>query len=543
MRVVTRRSFLAAGAAGAGCSWRGGAPSLVQEAPGLAPSYWCTWGAQNYAVDADSVDRALSGGDHATAAGNLTEERLFGAGGWLSAFEGIRQDLFAVFDLGWDVAAGRQFDEQPWQLGSHELASDKFPSCQGTPVERLRRLNELCMRAGWRGAGLWVAAQPFGDGRDGVAVTDAETESQLRDRLRWSRDAGIGYWKVGYGRRANPAYRQLISEMAMESAPSLVVEHVRWGGPLNDEPCPWDAAAATHSGEFRRWGGGRVLQESLQLIELGNVFRTGDVTNHLPAPTTLDRVANLLAASEERPNQPCLINCQDEVYLGAVLGCTLGVLRHPGWIDPRARGYNPRELHRRMDEVKRAVRWQRMAPPFPAGSGKTVLDQERLNDSWVFREGETWAKWVLGQTIRQGAPARVARNMPLPEVQGAGRPYVIASLHPNDSVAVATLPRADAGAGFSYPLANVTLTLEALRPLVGVFGRYRSLTLRTPGLGRAPKLLAQDLAGDTPYDITSRVSVTATEVVIPGEVIHEIGLAAASPGDISDPGMVLRLAL
>jgi hypothetical protein len=37
--------------------------------------------------------------------------------------------------------------------------------------------------------------------------------------------------------------------------------------------------------------------------------------------------------------------------------------------------------------------------------------------------------------------------------------------------------------------------------------------------------------------------VTATEVVIPGDVIHEVGLMAARPGDISDPGMVLRLAI
>ena len=540
---VTRRAFLAAGAAAAACSWRRSGGSLVQAAPGLAPSYWSTWGAQNFAVDAASVDRALAGDGHSAAAANLTEPRVFGPSGWARALEGCRQDLYLLLDLGWDLPAGAPFDQEPWRLGSHEAAADKFPSCQGDPAERLRRLNELCVRAGWRGAGLWVAAEPYGDGGGGGALSSLDAEAQLRDRLRWSRDAGIGYWKVDYGRRSNAAYRQLISELAVESAPALVIEHVRAGGPLNDEFCPWDPVPASRSGEYRRWGGGRVLQETLQLAEFSNVLRTGGVTNHLSLPATLDRVANLLAAAGSRPNQPCLLNCEDEVYLGAALGCALGVIRHPGWTDPNARGYNPRELHRRMDEVKRAVRWQRMAPPFPMGSGTVALDRERLSDSWTFREGETPARWLAGQTIVQSAPARVARNMPLPEVQGPERPFVAAAQFPNDCVAVATLPRASADRGFSYPLAGVTVTLEAQLPLVGVFGRYRSLTLRTPASRRAPRVLAQDLAGDELRDITARVQATATEVVIPGEVIHETGLSAATPGDISDPGLVLRLAL
>lgn len=543
MGIVSRRGFLAAAAGGAACSWRRGGDDLVQEAPGLAPSYWSTWGAQCYASGAETVDRALREGGMGAVAAQISEERLFGGKGWARALDRVRQDLYLLIDVGWDLAPGAAVDREPWLLGGHEVSAAKFPSAKGSPTERLRRLNELCVQNGWRGAGLWVAAQPHGEGLNGKTASNEETENQLRDRLRWSRDAGIAYWKVDAGARANGRYRQLISEMALEEAPSLVVEHCRRWGPLNDEKYPWEDVPAAGSGEFHRWGAGRLLQDYTRLAEVAQVFRTGETTGHLSIATTLDRVAALLVSSTERPNQPCLLNCEDEPYLGAVLGCTLGITRHPAWADPRGRGYNPRELHRRMDEVTRAVRWQRMAPPFAAGLGRTNFDDARLADSWMFQEGESRAYWLAGKTVPQSAPARVARNMALPQVGGPERPFVVASLHPNDSVAVATLPRVEAGRGFYYPLADVTLTLEALRPLVAVFGRYRSLTLQTPGLGKAPRILAQDLAGETPRDITARVAVTATEVVIPGEVLHEVGLEAGSAGDISDPGLVLRLSL
>jgi hypothetical protein len=543
MRTPTRRGFLAAAALGSACSFRGGSPSLVQEATGLAPSYWTTWGVQQFAADAATVRRSLFEPSAYAAAASLTEERLFGPVGWARRFPGITEDLYLLFDLGWDLDPDIDIRDEQWLLGSHEVSPLRFPSCQGGPVERLRRLNELCQQAGWRGAGLLVAAQPFGDGQHGAVLGNEETSEILRERLRWSRDAGIAYWKVDYGRRSTPTYRQLITEMAIEEAPALVIEHTRRCGPLNDESVPGQPVPAGRTGDFARWGAGRILQDALRLTESSHVLRTHGVSPHLSLPTTLDRVASLLASSEERPNAPCLLNCEDEPYIAAVLGCTLGLLRHSAWIDPEALGYNPREVHRRLDEATRAVRWQRMAPPFPAGFGETTLDRDRFADSWTFREGESDAPWSAGATITQRAPARVARNMPLPDVDGPDRPFVIASMHPNDSVSVATLPRVEAAAGFRYPLVGVTVTLEALRPLVGIFGRYRSLTLRTPALRTAPRLIAQDLAGNEPQDITDRVMVTATEVVIPGEVIHSVGLSAATPGDISDPGMVLQLTI
>ena len=53
------------------------------------------------------------------------------------------------------------------------------------------------------------------------------------------------------------------------------------------------------------------------------------------------------------------------------------------------------------------------------------------------------------------------------------------------------------------------------------------------------QVLAQDLAGDIPEDITRLVHVSGDHVMIPGAVIDRVGRNAATPGDKSDPGLVL----
>ena len=47
------------------------------------------------------------------------------------------------------------------------------------------------------------------------------------------------------------------------------------------------------------------------------------------------------------------------------------------------------------------------------------------------------------------------------------------------------------------------------------------------------------MAGKTPVDITAEVKTSDGRLTVPGPVIHRVGLMAAKPGDISDPGLVL----
>ena len=171
---VTRREFLAGAiATGVGSLRRNTGTNLIPDQPSNTPNYWCTWGAQNYAVDPSTFQHLLS---HSRLASNLTERAVFGPMWWAKAFSDVQRDLYILFDVGWDASAGTQFDDARWKLGSQEVASDKFPSCTGRPTERLRKLNEMTRAVGWKGAGLWGPAQAHGDGRDSHLLSHTELE-------------------------------------------------------------------------------------------------------------------------------------------------------------------------------------------------------------------------------------------------------------------------------------------------------------------------------------------------------------------------------
>ncbi len=522
---------------------RGG--NLVPEAPGSTQGYWCTWGAQNFAVDEHTFRVAIGLGDHTAPANALNERNIFDQPGWATDYyRRARSDLYILFDVGWDVPAGADIGpEGRWRLGGLKVAADKFPSCTGAPAERLRKLNELCQNAGWRGAGLWIPAQMVGDGKDGQLLPGETLEPYFRERFGWCADAGIEYWKVDYGARGGDlVFRQMLTRLAHEAAPGLVVEHARGSGPANDVFCPWDTPEFSNRGDFRAWGGGTALSTAVDLLQFSQVLRTYDVTTWLSVPTTLDRVAQILADCSLNPRITGLLQCEDEPYLGAVLGCAIGLMRHPSWLTFPGSEYDPLRLRDRMDEVVRALRWGRIAPAWGVGLSDNRLDPTRLYDSWTFRPGDTWAKWFDGQTVSQGAPARVVRDIPLPEVDCDGPPpYVLASRHPTGAVAVGALPRITTKSGFFQPKADVRLRIEALDRPIGIFGEFHSVTLVSPSSLEMAIVWAQDLAGECSYEITDLIVVNENRMVISGQILQTLGLAAASPGDPSAPGLLIMI--
>ena len=519
--------------------------NLVPDIENPSPDYWCTWGAQNYATDTLSVKHTLALGGHSVTAGYLTEKNVFGKNRWSAALpDMLKKDMIILFDLGWDVPAGQKFENIQWELGSLVVAEDKFPSCTGSAEERLVKLNQLVVAAGWRGTGLWLPSHPRGDRKNGITMTDDMVRNYYREGLLTSKNAGIKYWKIDYGFRAGDLqFREMITKMAEEYVPGMFVEHARGGGPLNDEECPWDTENFHRIGSYRTWDDGRVLQKAVDIAKISHVFRTYDITQQLSIPTTLDRVAQIL---HELSRSGCqvIINCEDEPYIGAVLGCAVGILRHPDDIELPGYAYDPFHFKHRIDEVTRTVRWHHIAPACGAGLTENILDTAMLADSWTFQSGDAWATWVTGKVVTQIAPARVSRGMPLPGVRCEGEPpYVLCSRYPGGAVAVGSLPRVSAGRKIYYPLAEVTIHLENITDPIGVFGRFKSLTIIYPGdSGRAAeKIYGQDLAGESAIEITGMTDLQPGQITIPGAVIDKVGLSAASEGDLSEPGMVLKI--
>ena len=98
---------------------------------------------------------------------------------------------------------------------------------------------------------------------------------------------------------------------------------------------------------------------------------------------TIRRIADFFASDDPKDHR--MINCEDEVYIGAALGCHYGVMRHPlngNMPNGKPDGFFPasfRNVKRRIDEVTRAVRWHRIAQPIYKGD-RVEIDYNTLAD-------------------------------------------------------------------------------------------------------------------------------------------------------------------
>ena len=486
--------------------------SLVPTTHSTAPNYWCTWAAQNYLygqgqqeLDATQLEEA-NGAEFARSL--LNEQVILGPRGWSKVLHPrVREELYLLLDDGWEEGGTATF----------QLDRGKFPSFSGPPEQRLRGLNDSLRADGWRALGLWCRNPHGGDGD--------------RRCVSWSKFAGIPYLKVDRGDQSGSLARARARQGA-----SITLEHIHRDGCLNGD---WQ-----REGRFGVQPWGSIRQKILSATD---IYRTYDATAVLGVPTTLDRAAELLKGAAGHPEAQALLNVEDEVYIAAVLGCTMGVMRHP------FRGLRPgedtdvflpptRQLKKRMDEVVRAIRWQRIAPPYPAGEGEVMLDSRALTDEWIFRRGETFATEIVGSRVRQGAPARVSRNMNLPLVSCEGEPpYVACTRFPSGAAAIGAFERVSTDKQAFQPKADIRwMVADAAGPF-GIFGQFKSLTLVFSRPRQSGRILAQDLAGDTSIDITDEVRSNGSEIVVPGALIDRIGCSSAMSGDLSMPGLVLAV--
>lgn len=332
-------------------------PGLVPETPGTAPDYFCTWNVQGFAC---SYSNASAQADA------MVEASLFGTGSnqnWLGFFPDVRGDLIFLLDDAFDFPLGGGHHHPA--RGSVELEDARFPSYRGPPAERLAKLNADVKARGWRGLGLWIC-----NSRNRLpGLEKIESDDYWCERLGWSQAAGVLYWKVdwGIGERDRPLWKFKVTPRARAAAPDIWLEF----GSSTD----------------------------------ADVYRTYDVQVTRSIPETIRRIGAFLAKPDPKDHR--IINCEDEVIIGAALGCHYGIMRHP-LPDPmpngKPDGFFPahfRDVKRRMDEVTRAVRWHRIAQPLPKGD-PFVIDAAVLSDQ-----------------KSEPAPARIARGgLPLPDVTG-----------------------------------------------------------------------------------------------------------------------------
>ncbi|MBC8151661.1 MAG: hypothetical protein H7Z72_01990 [Bacteroidetes bacterium] len=507
-----------------------------------AYDYFCTWRTQRMQLRPEFVKPGAVQRDFRVAMrDNLNETVLFGEQGWVTTlYPSVRKNLLFVLDYGWDVPLSTSKPLDISRFGGLIPDPDRFPSLVGTPAEKLRQLRERVTQAGWKGLGLWVAVQQAGEG-DSLSAIVAEAESYWRERARWSRQAGIVYWKVDWGKHAKEEnYRAMMTRVAREEAPNLQLEHAYTGDFFNDlESANSRAGGDAGGGRFKYAENGAVLTNTLNLLAVSDVLRTYDVAYMLAVSTTLDRVVELL---KNNPGaKRTFLNTEDELYLSVVLHTALGVMRSP--LPPgrmRLPYHNLVEVYQRNTEVLRAVNWRTLAPVVPAGQSSLLQSDTVLVDTWNFG---VRPDQYNNLTVRQGAPAVISLNMPLPRVKtfNTPPPFVLASQHPNGAVAVATLPRTSVERGIHTPLADVDINLmDATKP-VGVFGYYNSLTLTFPSALKKVRVMAQDLANPAtkPEDITDRLVIQKNRIILPGTLIQQIGLSANGPEDLSEPGLIL----
>lgn len=505
-------------------------PNLIPEAPNTAsPNYACTWFCQDWYAHNRHRGEGLSPRD------TLNHEQLFGEGGWAKTFHpGLRGDLIYLLDDGWDLPKGKTDT-----FGSLEIHPGKFPNYGDTPAERLKTLVRNVKAAGWKGCGIWICANEK-PGAQGPRLNEA----YWRERLEWCRDAGIAYWKIDWGNHSgDETWRRMITALADEIHPDLVIEHIVGYGPTTNPH-----------------GLGRLNPEQIRRnvtrAHYADVYRTYDVTSALSIPTTFDRAATQLAQGTTDGRHLGLICGEDEVHLCAALGLTFGVMRYPigdepAWSLPNiffGGGDNAytrtRPLRKMLDEVRHAVMWARIAPPFRVDASKTTLSPTILADAWTFSQGENWEGWMNGKTVVQRATAAIARGTGLPTVTQSAPdkplPYVSVCRFPNGATAIGAYGRVTPEHGYRAAPAQIAARAGTPDAPLGVFGVYETLTVAFETPIGARRLWAQSLMGTQPAkDITDAVAIKGNAVTLPGDLLRKVGKEGATD-TFSEPALVLQ---
>ncbi|BDS06884.1 hypothetical protein NT6N_19240 [Oceaniferula spumae] len=507
------------------------APNLVPTEPSTEPNYWCTWYSQNYWIGHGTDLKTLKGVKGAAARDEINEHATFNQkDGWaVSYLPRGREDYIFLIDHGWQtkdpnkrIAGG----DTAFNLVMDEEDFPRYAKLE--PKERLKQFNADIKKLGWNSLGIWM--------RGNV------TEEQARTFVQWSKYAGIHYWKIDGG-DTSAFY---CFKAKQEIFPELVLEYVTGaGGNINPK---WNQKQPSYPSVYEI--GGSLQKPMLNCLKNSDVFRTYDSSPLLMTSTTLRRVHDILKQSQQQPQYRSILNVQDDCNTAIGLGVLVASKRHPNFNERTYKGRDlhhqlagPRAMQKRIDEAQRFGRWSRLAPAFPAGEGSYLASENELIDRCQFTEYDTWAQNTYGKMVSQSAPAIMARNMPLAIVEIDGpAPFVCTTTYPNGATGIATEGRVSPENKWFEPRAKVTVKIKDAKQIIGIAGHYQELVLDFAGsLSGVKHVWAQDLLATEAKDIMSEVRIEGSRLILPGKLIDQIGTSAATPGDISAPGLVLRL--
>lgn len=471
-------------------------------------SYACTWWSQCAAASA----LGLSGEGLSSWRDSLNEEALFDRE---DLFHKVpresRQELIFLIDDGWDVPIGTIADDRDRHLfGSVNPDKVKFKRFGNTPAERLKGISDAVKSLGYAGVGLWISPQEYAE----EPYTAKSSEEYWSTRAKWCHDAGVLYWKVDWGAYDyDDNYRRLISDCVKKHAPNLLVEHAVVQKPLSH-----------NHGDKEKFLSERAERTKKQM-EFADVIRTYDVLEPFDKVCTLLRAHEALVYTDEHTGKG-FINGENLYAVCSALGLCTGIMN-----------YNK--------EAQACINWQRIAPPFSVFESEYRFSEELLTDSLFFdSEICEWAP-CKGRTVCEYAPAIMARGCPLPDVKklSGNAPFVLASKNPGTGAyAVGTLPRSvDPIKNAFFPADVTAKEIDPSKP-VGIFGVFNTLTLElTSPISQDAKILAQDLLGDSAFDITDHVILNERSVTLDGKILRYVGKIARGHNDQSEPSLVIKI--
>ncbi|MBE6779268.1 MAG: helix-turn-helix transcriptional regulator [Ruminococcaceae bacterium] len=435
----------------------------------------------------------------------LTAETLFGDRNYYHFLDrDQRRDMLFMLNIGWNAPFWSASNHPP--LDKIDADEEKFGALGDTPLQRLKGLVERTREYGYGGLGLslWLSDE---------SLCDKAAEQEWIEQARRCQRAGVRLVGIFYSQEYSEAFWQMLTRVFRRYAPDVWLEL----------SMPWQrylARADAEAIEQRR----RQLATLLPLCDAVNIVDNFDPYATASALRNADLALDCGAVPAE--GRWGRLYCCQQSHVGAVLGLTVSIARDS-------------------KEGEAALYWQRLSPPFGVGEAPYIHSETYLEDSHYFYRNVERPQ-LEGETMRQTAPAVMARGCPLPQVtvpEGI-TPYIAASRNPHTGAYALGSFQRNVPPNYSlWGLADVTLQVDSLSAPVGLFGLFRTVRLTYPApLPATLQVTVQDPAGHiAPMDVTDRVSVQGDTLSLDGALLGNWGKIGWDKDYTEAPSLVLRL--